>query len=193
MQAFPYSNGELQNLFCYFLNSLYKIKENTPAKVCGVKRYKSCRNKACGVSYYKTCRTSACGCQTRNRCKACGCAKYTSWKLSSSSKKCSKCVGSGLGTMPSTGCKSSKSTYKKTTCTSYTQIKCTTGVAGGQYTFKACHTQKKYTRSCSTYKRCSSCSCDTYYSCANKACGTVYNSCRTSACGVESYETCYHF
>ena len=171
----------------------YKIKENTPAKVCGVKRYKSCRNKACGVSYYKTCRTSACGCQTRNRCKACGCAKYTSWKLSSSSKKCSKCVGSGLGTMPSTGCKSSKSTYKKTTCTSYTQIKCTTGVAGGQYTFKACETQKKYTRSCSTYKRCSSCSCDTYYSCANKACGTVYNSCRTSACGVESYETCYHF
>ena len=28
MQAFPYSNGELQNLFCYFLNSLYKIKGN---------------------------------------------------------------------------------------------------------------------------------------------------------------------
>ena len=171
----------------------YKIKENTPAKVCGVKRYKSCRNKACGVSYYKTCRTSACGCQTRNRCKACGCAKYTSWKLSSSSKKCSRCVGSGLGTMPSTGCKSSSSTYKKTTCTSYTQIKCTTGVAGGQYTFKACHTQKKYTRSCSTYKRCSSCSCATYYSCANKACGTVYKTCRTSACGVESYKSCWHY
>ena len=171
----------------------YYVRIYSANKVCGVKRYKSCRNKACGVSYYKTCRTSACGCQTRNRCKACGCAKYTSWKLSSSRKKCSRCVGSGLGTMPSTGCKSSKSTYKKTTCTSYTQIKCTTGVAGGQYTFKACHTQKTYTRSCSTYKRCSSCSCATYYSCANKACGVVYKTCRTSACGVESYKSCWHY
>lgn len=171
----------------------YKIKENNPAKVCGVKQYKSCRTSACGVSYYKTCRTSACGCQTRNRCKACGCATYTSWKLSSSRKKCSKCVGSGLGIRPSTGCKSSSSTYKKTTCTSYTQIKCTTGVAGGQYTFKACKTQKTYTRSCATYKRCSSCSCATYYSCANKACGVVYNSCRTSACGVKSYKSCWHY
>ena len=46
---------------------------------------------------------------------------------------------------------------------------------------------------CSTYKRCSSCSCATYYSCANKACGTVYKTCRTSACGVESYKSCWHY
>lgn len=157
------------------------VKEYSADKDCGCKQNVTCKT-------YKSCQTSACGCKTYSRCSKCDCATYSSWSKTGSTLHCSKCVGSGTGKRPSSGCKADPGRYfYKATCTGGKYVKCTTGVAGGQYTSKYCETQTTYSRSCNKRERCSSCSCETYKSCRKSACGCeTWNSCT-------SYKSCYHY
>lgn len=164
----------------------YYVKENTPDPVCGVKRYKSCRNSACGCQTYKSCENSSCSCATYNRGKSCGCAK-SSTSCDYTTKCTSICTVMWNAKYPS--CPSSYSSVS----TSYSQ--CNAGQTGaGIATYKFCRKCKKCTTKCTTYKRCAAAGCAVRNSCRHSSCECkTYNSCRKSACGVENYETCYHF
>ena len=156
------------------------IKEWSKDKDCGCAQNVTCKE-------YNSCKNSNCSCDTYKRCKSCGCDTYSKWSKAGTSPRCSKCVGSGVGTKPASGCYTTTKTYSKTTCTGGAYKKCTTGVVGGQYTYKYCETENIYTRTCNTYKRCKSCGCSEYKSCKSKVCGCkTYNSCT-------SYKTCYHY
>lgn len=170
----------------------YYVRVYSPNSACGIKSYKSCRTAACGVESYKSCRTSACGCATYKRGSVCGCDSYSGWKQTSKKTLKGSCVTPIYSKNSCPSCKSSTSTYTKTTCSS---AKYKTCQRNGGLSGKRCEkTKTTYKRSCSSYKRCASAGCQTYKSCRNKACGVAsYKSCRTSACGVESYKTCWHY
>ena len=170
----------------------YYVRVYSSNSACGVQSYKSCRTSACGVQSYKSCRTSACGCATYNRGSQCGCASYSSWKRKSKTTLRGACVTPLYSKNTCPSCKSSTSTYTKTTCGSAKYQRCERN--GGLTGQRCTKTKTTYKRSCSSYKRCASAGCASYNSCRNKACGvSQYKSCRTSACGVESYKTCWHY
>ena len=129
------------------------------------------RHKDCGVESYYECRTSGCGVERYNRCSSCGCETYSSWSTSTQTFYVGDC---GQCTYKSNPCRSSSGTYKVVTC----------DVIGGSISGNRGYgvvKQTTKTRSCNTYKRCSSCSVDLYYKCEN------------SACGVKKHKQCWHY
>lgn len=114
-----------------------------------------------------TCRHSSFGCATYNSCEnsSCGCKTY---------KRCSSCGCDTWGSYTGTVCE-----YKsKPSNTATQQFSCTIN-SDGLWCCKR--------RTCSTYKRCSSCGCSTYNSCATSSCGCqTYNSGTGSVCGCDT-------
>lgn len=182
------------------------VKEYSADKECGCsksvtcKTYNTCQTANCGCSVRNSCQTSACGCKTYSSCSSCGCSSYSSWSSSSKDYCSSKCYGGGTGTINyAPSCSASSGTYKIITCQKYLKT-CKSGVAGGQGTNYHCVKKTTKTRSCKSYKSCSSCSCKTYKSCQNASCTCkTYKSCANSACGCKtynncpSYKSCYHY
>lgn len=147
-------------------NRTYYVQVKGAHKSCGVKSYKSCRNKNCSCAKWNSCK--ACGCKYwkyKNSCqgKWYSCGSYSGWSAPSSRYSCSQ--KSHSGNKKYSGC--TVQYYSgKVSCTSCKKCSVT------------CSKIKDY---CSTYKACSSCSCNTR------------NSCADSSCGVKSYKTCWHY
>ena len=129
------------------------------------------RHPDCGVEAYKSCRTSGCGVEKYKRCSSCGCEIFSSWSTSTQMFYVGDC---GHCTYKSNPCRASSGTYKEVSC----------DIVGGSISGNrgyAAVRQTTKTRSCNTYKRCSSCGVESY------------NFCEHSQCGVLRYKQCWHY
>ena len=147
-------------------------EDNAGNEICdsrgpyGVKIYG--RHPDCGVEEYKTCRTSGCGVELYKRCSSCGCESLSNWSTSYATYYVGDC---GQCTYKSNPCRASSDTYKIVTC----------DIVGGAISGErgyAVVRQTTQTRSCLSYKRCSSCDVEKYYLCEHEQCGVkLYNAC----------------
>ena len=142
----------------------------------GCERYKSCRNSACGVASYKRCKSRACG---WNNCLTSTYDCYSGYVSRYYSNNCSKC---------SRSCRNETATFsgRMSNSTCYNMCK-RHGYTSGYYDESA-----KFCGCLRTKCTCKSCYGKVWSNCAGKRwnCHGGWNTCRTSACGIESYKSC---
>ena len=120
-------------------------------------------HKDCGVKEYKTCRDKTCKCQTYERCSKCKCDKWKYKRVCSYEYYCENTTA-GRFFWESSCSKSGASKYTGNNKQNYCVC--------SKY---SCWDEKS---KCKKYKRCSKCACETRKKCAAKGCGVkTYNTC----------------
>ena len=146
------------------------------------------RDSSCGVETYKSCAHSECGVNQYKSCANSACGAKT-------------CANSACGVNQYKSCAAAACGSYCKTCTVYPcfsgfNVRTCKEVEGQNWVAGkgCCSKTGTRTTSCSecgsAYNSCrtSACGVESYKSCATSGCG--YYSCRTSGCGVESYKTC---
>ena len=119
-------------------------------------------HKDCGVKEYKTCRDKTCKCQTYKRCSKCKCEKKKYKKVTTYAYKCTETRAPYRVSSFSETCYSPGASYN------INHVKCVCTKSG----------TATVSNGCKTYKRCSKCACETRKKCAAKGCGVkTYNTC----------------
>ena len=173
---------------------VYKVRINSRHSSCGIDQYKSCPDPECGVATYKSCATSGCGVNQYKYCAHSQCGVYQ-YKSCTHADCGTESCGTTYGTATQkAGSYTQKSNHN--TCYNYHQSMC-----DGSYKSCTCKMTSSNICTCSWPTKCpsgysvsgSSCVKTKYCNktCRTSACGIEsYASCRTSGCGIESYKTC---
>ena len=155
------------------------------------------RHDSCGIQSYKTCRTEGCGVEKYKTCStaACGVASYNSCQHANCGYT-SKWKYEGILTCPGKdGKQLKKNVFSAATYTSSSSAH----AACESLSWAACKGVIHYictTPRVDTNKTCrtSACGVESYKSCENSACGVkTYKSCAHSQCGVLYHKECWHF
>ena len=155
------------------------------------------RHDSCGIQSYKTCRTEGCGVESYKTCStaACGVASYNSCQHANCGYT-SKWKYEGILTCPGKdGKQLKKNVFSAPTYSSSSSAH----AACESLSWTACKGVIHYictTPRVDTNKTCrtSACGVESYKSCENSACGVKrYKSCAHSQCGVLYHKECWHF
>ena len=155
------------------------------------------RHEDCGIESYKLCRTSGCGVELYKQCRtsACGVASYKYCQHSSCGT--SKMYRyDGMLTCPGQdGTRIDKHVFSAATYTSSQSAHS----ACESLSWSACKGVIHYictTPSVDINKSCrtSACGVESYNLCRTSACGVeLYKNCRDAACGIENHAQCWHY
>ena len=158
----------------------YKVKINSRHSSCGVDEYKECRDPECDVEQYKSCTHTDCG-------KTCP----SGYSINSVQTVCSK---TSYAT-PTSTCTGGRELYSGRCYRVMSRSVCESTCGGGS---GACVTWGGSTAICLSGGVAPTKVCPSGYGSSGSSCvktsttSPTTGTCRTSACGIESYKLCRH-